>query len=101
MVPEKMLEVPVATGRKLERYRFEPKGEERLTIVGKEWSALRVSAKSGADMIELWIAPELRNLPLKIRFVDNKGEIFDQIVDLIDIHGSVNTMNISDSKDKQ
>lgn len=84
VVAEKMLEVPVATGRKLERYRFEPKGEERLTIAGKEWSALRVSAKSGADVIELWIAPELRNLPLKIRFVDNKGEIFDQIVETID-----------------
>lgn len=79
------LELVVATGRKLDRYRFEPKGEEKLAFAGKEWPVLRIAAKSGPDVIELWIAPELRNLPLKIRFVDNKGEIFDQIAETMDI----------------
>ena len=79
------LELAVATGRKLDRYRFEPKGEEKLAFAGKEWPVLRIAAKSGPDVIELWIAPELRNLPLKIRFVDNKGEIFDQIAETMDI----------------
>jgi hypothetical protein len=33
----------------------------------------------------LWISAELRGLPLKIRFTDRKGEIFDQVADEIDI----------------
>lgn len=85
VAPEQRVEFAVATGRKLERYRFEPKGEEKLSFAGKNWPVLRIAAKSGPDVIELWIAPELRNLPLKIRFVDNKGEIFDQIAETMDI----------------
>lgn len=80
-----MLELPVATGRKLERYRFNAMGEEALTVDGKEWRTLRLAAKTGADGIELWIAPELHGLPLKIRFVDRKGEIFDQIAVAIEL----------------
>jgi hypothetical protein len=84
-VPDQVLELPIATGRKLERYRFEPKGEERLTVLHKEWLTWRYAAKSGGDLIEIWIAPELRGLPLKMRFVDRKGELFDQIAVAIDI----------------
>lgn len=80
-----MLELPVATGRKLERYRFNALGEEALTVDGKEWRTLHLAAKTGTDGIELWIAPELHGLPLKIRFVDRKGEIFDQIAIAIEL----------------
>jgi hypothetical protein len=80
-----MLELPVATGRKLERYRFNAMGEEALTVDGKEWRTLHLAAKNGTDGIELWIAPELHGLPLKIRFVDRKGEIFDQIAVAIEL----------------
>jgi hypothetical protein len=84
-VADQVLELPIATGRKLERYRFEPKGEERLTVSQKEWLTWRYAARSGGDLIEIWIAPDLRGLPLKIRFVDRKGELFDQIAVAIDI----------------
>lgn len=79
------LELPVATGRKLERYRFDAMGEEALTVDGKEWRTLHLAAKTGTDGIELWIAPELHGLPLKIRFIDRKGEIFDQIAIAIEL----------------
>ena len=80
-----VVEMPVATGRKLERYRFEPRGEETLTLAGREWRTWRIAAKSGSDVIELWIALDLRALPLKIRFTDRKGEIFDQVAESIAI----------------
>ncbi len=75
------LDVPVATGRKLETYRFESRGEETLTVAGRPWRTLHLAARGGGDAIELWIAPELPGLPLKIRFVDRKGEIFDQMAE--------------------
>jgi hypothetical protein len=79
------LEMPIATGRKLENYRFEVLGEEVLALKSGDRRALHVRTRSGDDTIELWlrIGPggAARGLPLKIRFIDRKGEIFDQVAD--------------------
>lgn len=73
------LEMPIATGRKLESYRVEVLGEEVVTVpIGKRRTLRLKTRGSGGDSIEVWIAPELRGLPVKIRFTDRKGEIFDQ-----------------------
>ena len=57
-----------------------PTGERR---------AMHLKTLSGNDSIELWLAvgkdADTRGLPLKIRFTDRKGEIFDQLADEIDI----------------
>jgi hypothetical protein len=79
------VDLPIATGRKLENYRFEVLGEEALALPGGERRATHLRTRSGSDTIELWIAGDLRGLPLKIRFTDRKGEIFDQSADEIDI----------------
>ncbi|MCF8152301.1 MAG: DUF3108 domain-containing protein [Sulfuritalea sp.] len=74
------LELPVATGRKLENYRFEIVGEEPVTLPAGKRNAVRMKSRSsGADTIEVWIVPELRGLPVRIRFTDRKGEVFDQL----------------------
>ncbi|MBI5108283.1 MAG: DUF3108 domain-containing protein [Rhodocyclales bacterium] len=82
---EGILEMPIATGRKLETYRFEVLGEETLALASGDRSALHVRTRSGSDTIELWLrtgeGAMARGLPLKIRFIDRKGEIFDQIAD--------------------
>ena len=79
------LDMPIATGRKLENYRFEVLGEETLALPAGQRRALRVRTRSGGDTIELWLhageGAASRGLPLKIRFIDRKGEIFDQIAD--------------------
>ncbi|HLA34192.1 MAG TPA: DUF3108 domain-containing protein [Rhodocyclaceae bacterium] len=75
------LEMPIATGRKLDRYVFSIEGEESLSFKHGETPTVRLSTRSGSDTIELWIARDLRALPLKIRFIDRKGEIFDQTID--------------------
>ncbi len=82
---EGVVDLPIATGRKLETYRFEVLGEEVVAMPAGERRATHLRTRSGGDTIELWIASDLRGLPLKIRFTDRKGEIFDQVADEIDI----------------
>ena len=79
------VDVPIATGRKLESFRIEVLGEESVALPTGERRAMRLRARSGNDSIELWIVPGMRGLPAKIRFTDRKGEIFDQIAQDIDI----------------
>ena len=83
-LPESELVLPIATGRKLESYRFTPQGAELVEINGRGWQTRRYAAKSGNDLIEIWITPEHSALPLKIRFIDNKGDIYDQIAVVIE-----------------
>ncbi|MFA5124067.1 DUF3108 domain-containing protein, partial [Zavarzinia sp.] len=66
-------------------YRVEVLGEEVLLLPTGERRASRLRIRSGNDTIELWIAPDMRALPLKIRFTDRKGEIFDQVAQDIEM----------------
>ena len=78
-------DIAVATGRKLETYRFESLGEETVVLPAGERRALHWRTRSGKDTTDVWIAPDMRGLPLKVRFTDRKGDIFDQFVEGIDI----------------
>lgn len=79
------VELQIATGRKLAKYRFEVVGEETLSFPAGERQAVRIRTRSGNDHIEMWLpvgAGELvRGMPLKIRIIDRKGDIYDQIAD--------------------
>lgn len=79
------LDVTIATGRKLESFRFQVLGEESVMLPGGERRAMHLKMQSGNDSIEVWLAvgvdADRRGLPLKIRFTDRKGEIFDQLAD--------------------
>ena len=83
------VDMPIATGRKLEKYHFEMVGEETVALPGGERRATRLKTRSGSDTIELWLGvgkdADTRGLPLKIRFIDRKGEIFDQLAEDIDL----------------
>jgi len=82
------LEMAIATGRKLDRYRFDVLGEVTLTTSLGEKRATHLRTKSGSDTIELWIAADVPGLPLKIRFIDRKGEIFDQLAEELSMGSS-------------
>ena len=86
-----VVEMPIATGRKLETYRFEVLGEVALATASGERRTMHVRAQGGGDTIEIWLpAGEgaiTRGMPLKIRFIDRKGEVFDQIADDTDTGG--------------
>jgi hypothetical protein len=79
--PPNPLELPIATGRKLEHYRFELLGEEPLDYQGAPHAALHLKTRNGDDIIEIWIARDIPGLPIKIRFTDRKGEVFEQIAE--------------------
>jgi hypothetical protein len=78
--------ITVATGKKIERFVFAPSGEEKINTALGEKVALRFKtvAAAGGDTTEVWIGVE-RRLPLRIRFVDRKGEIFDQVVEEMEV----------------
>jgi hypothetical protein len=81
--PPAVIALPIITRRAIETYRFEFVDAGDLTYDQRSVHTLRYRAKNGTDIIELWFAPELRGLPLQIRFIDRKGEIFDQRADAI------------------
>jgi hypothetical protein len=81
-----MVEFPIASGRKLMSYRFEVLGEETLDFPSGSRRTVRIKARSGNDNIDMWLPidgpdGQSRSLPLKIRIVDRKGEIYDQIAE--------------------
>ncbi len=70
------LELPITNGWKLERYELEVGIEERLQTPFGSVRAVPVKQmrRPGQESIELWLAPEYRWLPVRIRFFDRQGE---------------------------
>ena len=75
--------MPIATGKKYGVYRLENLGDEEITIpLGKLRTAhFRVT---GIDA-DLWLAYEYSLLPVKIRFIDNKGDTYVQVATTIEL----------------
>lgn len=80
-----VIEMPIATGRKLANYRFDVIGEETLRFPTGERQAVHITTRSGNDTIEMWLPAgdggQSRGMPLKMRITDRKGDIYDQIAD--------------------
>ena len=76
----------VTNGRKLERYRFQLRGQEALQLkpVGKV-TTVHVQVQAAEQLIDIWLAPTLAGLPVRIRYADGKGESFDQLLDELDV----------------
>lgn len=69
----------VATSRKLERYHFQILGEESLETGVGIFRTLHLKTRNETTT-ELWLALDHGLLPVKIRHIDRKGDIYDQIV---------------------
>ncbi len=72
------LDMPIATGRKLEHYHFEVLGEKVLATSEGDQQTVHLKVKTGSDTMELWLAPQLGPLPLRIRIVNKNGDVYDQ-----------------------
>jgi hypothetical protein len=70
------IELPITNGWKFERYQLVVGGEETLQTPFGAVRAVPVKQvrKPGQESIELWLAPEYRWLPVRIRFYDREGE---------------------------
>ncbi|MFZ5508754.1 MAG: DUF3108 domain-containing protein [Pseudomonadota bacterium] len=83
------LEMAIATGKSYKLYVFRTLGEETLeTRLGPLRTLhLRAGGEPGEQVTEVWIALEHRNLPVRIRHRDRKGEIYDQTVEELRYEG--------------
>jgi hypothetical protein len=70
------LELPITNGWKFEHYELEIGIEEQLQTPFGTLRAVPVKQvrRPGEESIELWLAPDYRWLPVRIRFFDREGE---------------------------
>lgn len=74
------IELMIATGKNYGRYAYEAVADEKIaTRFGelRTWH-MKTPALPGEQAMELWLASDYRNLPVRIRFIDRKGDVFDQ-----------------------
>ncbi len=81
------ISLPVVTGKKIDHYQFTVVGEERLATPRGERAAvhLRSGPGDGKESTEVWLGRQDSLLPIKIRFVDKRGDVFEQIAASIDL----------------
>lgn len=83
-------ELALTTGKKYESYRFVVLGEETLALSLGEVRTIHLKSggEPGRDATEVWLAPALHGLPLKIRYTDRNGDVFDQTAEEIEFDQS-------------
>ncbi|MBM3392511.1 MAG: DUF3108 domain-containing protein [Betaproteobacteria bacterium] len=80
----------IATGKNVGRYAYEAVGDETLaTRFGplRTWH-VKTPAMPGENAMELWLAQDYRNLPVRIRFADRKGDVYEQNAVELEIDGA-------------
>jgi len=80
----------IATGKNVGRYAYEAVGDETLaTRFGplRTWR-VKTPAMPGEQATELWLAQDYRNLPVRIRFSDRKGDVYEQNAVELEIDGA-------------
>jgi hypothetical protein len=69
--------LPVAGTRHVSTYRFELRGSEALELPAGRFETHRLERPRDAehDGLEVWIAPQLCWLPVRMRFSDDRGQV--------------------------
>jgi hypothetical protein len=75
------VEMPLAISKRLDRWTYDVTGEEMLRFPFGEVATFRLKPRreaAGGDLTpEIWIAPTLQNLPVRIRLTDGGGNWVD------------------------
>jgi hypothetical protein len=81
-----VVSLPVVTGKKVERYDFAVLGEERIMTPRGERMALHLRNRQpdSKEGTEVWLGLDDARLPIKIRHVDRRGDLFDQVAERIE-----------------
>jgi hypothetical protein len=69
--------------RDVETYVFRIEGHEAVRISDKDVPAVKIERARGphADRrVEIWMAPEYQWLPVRLRYTDAKGEVWDSVL---------------------
>ena len=74
------VEMPVAGPRHVANYVFRSQGAEAATVPAGRFDAVKFERhkESSDDEFEVWLAPELCSLPVRLRFSDDKGLVIEQ-----------------------
>ena len=81
-----VLSLPVVTGKKLERYDFVVLGEEKIMTPRGERPTvhLRSGQADDKESTDVWLGLEDARLPVKIRYVDRRHDVYEQIAESIE-----------------
>lgn len=69
------LNMQIATGRKLRIDRFAPGDNTQVKLAGRDITARVWRSQDNDSHTEVWLAPELGNLPLRVQRSDDRAEI--------------------------
>ncbi len=74
------IELPVAGQRGASTYLFAARGAEAVAVPAGRFEALRYERHrdDGDDALEVWLAPALCSLPVRLRFTDDNGLVVEQ-----------------------
>jgi hypothetical protein len=81
------LEFPMTNGKKIERYRYELAGRERLdTPLGKlDTLHLVKHREHGENGVEVWLAADRHLFPVKLLILENDGSRLEQVITRLEI----------------
>lgn len=73
-------ELPVAGHRRGFTYRFVARGLETLDLPAGRFETIRFERQpeQGDELLEVWLAPRLCSLPVRVRFTGDSGLVVDQ-----------------------
>jgi len=74
------IELPVAGQRAASTYLFAARGAEAIVVPAGRFETLRYERHRGGgdDALEVWLAPALCSLPVRLRFTDDNGLVIEQ-----------------------
>ncbi|MDR1887949.1 MAG: DUF3108 domain-containing protein [Zoogloeaceae bacterium] len=76
--PRRPLEFWVANDKRYELIRFVILGEEIQELPAGLFRTLHLQSEGGNKTIDFWLAEDYRMLPVKTRFTDKNGDIYEQ-----------------------
>jgi hypothetical protein len=74
------LEIPVAGQRSSSTYVFVAREAEAVASLAGRFDAVKFERlqQGGNDLLEVWLAPGLCSLPVRLRFSDDRGTVIEQ-----------------------
>lgn len=83
--------LPIVTGKKVERYDFAVLGQEAVITPRGERATVRLrsSQENSKESTEIWLGLEDALLPVKIRYVDRRGDVYEQIADSLEFDSNM------------
>ena len=80
------LVIPVVTRKRVEPYRFAVLGEQEVETGQGRMPAVHMRYKDpdGPATTDVWLAPGVGRLPVRIRLVDTKGDAYEQTAEVVE-----------------